>query len=249
MSAPENLQPGAFERIDAHQHFTAEFSPSLLYPILKRNRFDGTVAVVHTPSVAETRGLLALASEHEFIRGVVGWVDLNAPDAGRVLDEYQRHSRFRGVCWWFNGVLPEGLGELARRGLTLDVAAGFMGGIVERFPELRVVIAGVGTSVGAGQGTAPLEFAAHRPLHIKISGLITQAPTQWKAVEFQPAVREALAAFGAHRVMYGSDWPAYLPTGTWKEALAAFTQAIGAQTLETREQLLGATARRFYALE
>ena len=31
-------------------------------------------------------------------------------------------------------------------------------------------------------------------------------------------------------------------------ALAAFTQAIGAQTLETREQLLGATARRFYRL-
>jgi L-fuconolactonase len=110
---------------------------------------------------------------------------------------------------------------------------------------MRVVIDGV----GAGQGSVPLEFAAHRNLHVKISGLITQSPTQWKAADFQPAVRAALAVFGADRVMYGSDWPAYLPTGTWKEALAAFTQAIGAQTMETREQLLGATARRFYGLD
>ena len=64
-----------------------------------------------------------------------------------------------------------------------------------------------------------------------------------------PAVRAALAAFGPQRVMFGSDWPTYLPVGTWKEALAAFTQAIGPQTMETREHLLGGTARRFYGLD
>jgi len=245
VSAPVVPQPGGFARIDAHQHFTPEFSPSLLYPILKRNRFDGTVAVVHSPSVEETRSLLELAAEHEFIRGVVGWADLRDPGVGQLLEEYQRHAKFRGVRWWFDGALPEGLTEVARRGLTLDVAAGFTGQIVERNPELHVVIDGVGT----GQGIAPLEFAGHGNLYVKISGLITQSPGQWKAADFQPAVRAALAAFGADRVMYGSDWPAYLPTGTWKEALAAFTQAIGAQTMETREQLLGATARRFYGLE
>jgi L-fuconolactonase len=84
---------------------------------------------------------------------------------------------------------------------------------------------------------------------VKLSGLITDAPTQWKAAEFAPWARAALEAFGAERVMYGSDGPSYLPAGTWKEALAAFTQAIGAQSIETREQVLGATARRFYRLE
>jgi L-fuconolactonase len=48
--------------------------------------------------------------------------------------------------------------------------------------------------------------------------------------------------------MYGSDWPSYLPVGTWKEALAAFTQAIGAQPIEVRDELLGGTAIRFYRL-
>jgi L-fuconolactonase len=200
---------------------------------------------VHTPDVEETRWLLAQAAEHEYIRGVVAWADLADPGAGRLLDEYQRHPKFRGVRWWFEDTLPVALAEVARRGLTLDVAAGFTGAIVERFPDLRVVI----DDVGRGQGSPPVEFAGHRNLHVKISGLITAAPTRWKAAEFQPPVRAALAAFGADRVMYGSDWPAYLPEGTWKEALAAFTQAIGAQTMETREQLLGATARRFYRLD
>ncbi|MEO8369778.1 MAG: amidohydrolase family protein [Candidatus Solibacter sp.] len=242
---PDNLPPGGFARIDSHQHFTPEFSPSLLYPILKRNRFDGTVSVVPSPSVEATRWLLGQAAEHEFVRGVVGWVDLGNPGAGQVLDEYQRHAKFRGVRWWFDGTLPQSLEEVARRGLTLDVASGFTGQIVDRFPDMRVVI----DDVAAGQGSVPLEFAAHPNLYAKISGLITQAPTRWKVADFQPAVRATLAAFGVDRVMYGSDWPSYLPTGTWKEALAAFTQAIGAQTMETREHLLGATARRFYGLE
>ncbi len=66
--------------------------------------------------------------------------------------------------------------------------------------------------------------------------------------DLPPGLEAALAAFGPARTMYGSDWPSYLPVGTWKEALAAFTQSIGAQTLETREQLLGGTAHRFYRL-
>jgi predicted TIM-barrel fold metal-dependent hydrolase len=48
--------------------------------------------------------------------------------------------------------------------------------------------------------------------------------------------------------MFGSDWPAGLPDTAWKASLAAFTQAIGAQTIDVREELLGGTAERFYGL-
>lgn len=246
MSAPPGGEhAGSFPRIDAHQHFTREYLPSLLYPILKRNRFDGSVVVTSVPSVEETRWLLGLAAEHDFIRAVVGWVDLAHPRVGEVLDEYQRHPKFRGVCYWFEGQLPQGLGELVRRGLTLDVSAGFTLPIAEAFPRLRVAIDHVGTP----RAIAATSLAQHPNVFAKISGLITDAPTHWKAEQFQPPVRAALEAFGPERVMYGSDWPSYLPVGTWKEALAAFTQAIGPQTMETREQLLGGTARRFYRIE
>jgi len=245
VSAPAGTEPGAFPRIDSHQHFTREYLPSLLFPILRRNRFDGSVAVASLPSVEETRWLLSLAAEHSFIRAVVGWADLADPRLGDTLDEFQRHPKFRGVCYRFAGELPQGLGELERRGLTLDVTAGFSLEMVERFPSLPLAI----DHLTAGQGTGASSPAHYATVFAKISGLITAAPTRWKAAEFQPAVRAALEAFGPRRVMYGSDWPSYLPEGTWKEALAAFTQAIGPQSMETREHLLGGTARRFYRLE
>jgi predicted TIM-barrel fold metal-dependent hydrolase len=49
--------------------------------------------------------------------------------------------------------------------------------------------------------------------------------------------------------MFGSEWPVRLPDVTWKESLAVFTQSIGARSMEEREQLLGGTARLFYAIE
>ena len=144
--------PGEFSRIDSHQHFTREYLPSLLLPILKRNRFDGSVVVANVPSVEETRWLLGLAAEHDFIRAVVGWADLADPRVGDVLDEYQRHAKFRGVCYWFEGELParpRGTGPArAHAGRERGLYAGACG---SGFRTLRVAIDHVGT----GHGPAP----------------------------------------------------------------------------------------------
>jgi L-fuconolactonase len=237
----------SFPRVDSHQHFTREYLPPLLLPILKRNRFNGTV-LVNGPSCQEdNRWLLSLAGENDFILGVVCRAESNL---SAVLDEYQRHPKFRGVA--AAELHPDALAELARRDLTLDLPPRFdiVPSIAEAFPELRIAIDHVGRA-SLMQSERPEQFAAlarYPNVFVKISGLITDTPTQWKPAQFAPWVHAALAAFGAERVMYGSDWPSYLPEGTWKEALAAFTQAVGAQTIETREQLLGATARRFYRL-
>src|SRR5207302_7775051 len=113
-------------RIDAHQHFTAGYTPDLLVPILKRNRFEGSVVVCGEHDAPRH---FQLAAEHDFIRAVVGWADLADPHLGRVLDEYQRHVKFRGITAPAGHDLPEGmiagliegLAELERRNLTLDL--------------------------------------------------------------------------------------------------------------------------------
>lgn len=240
-------------RIDSHHHLTPEYSASLLFPILKRNRFEGSVLVAKADTVEETRWLLEQAAQHGYLRAVVGWADLGSPDLGRLLDEYQGHPKFRGVRYGATGDLPAGLAEVQRRGLTLDIDPRLdaVPRILDRYPDLRIAIDHLGRpSEPFDQWARELDAVAKAPqVFGKISGLITGAPGRWHAAQFQPYVRHALRVFGANRLMFGSDWPSYLPEGTWKEALAAFTQATGAQTLETREHLLGGTAARFYRLD
>ena len=66
--------------------------------------------------------------------------------------------------------------------------------------------------------------------------------------DLAPFVRHVLAVFPPDRLMFGSDWPVCLQAGSWKQALAAFTQAIGAQPQAIRDKILGETAIEFYRL-
>ena len=73
------------------------YLPQDLEPLLERNRFEGSVVVQANTILDETRWLLELAAQHEFIRGVVGWVDLTDRRLGAALDEFQRQPKFKGV--------------------------------------------------------------------------------------------------------------------------------------------------------
>lgn len=113
--------------------------------------------------------------------------------------------------------------------------------IAAQFPERTIVIDHLGYPP-TESWTADLERAAQfSNVYCKLSGLTMFG-------EARPYVQRALALLGPARLMFGSDWPNGLPAYTWKTSLASFTQAIGAQTIEVREQLLGGTAARVYRL-
>jgi len=219
-------------RLDAHQFFTTEHTAEHLASILKRNRFDGSIAVAR--SAEEAVWFLKLAEQHEFIRGVVG-----AGPLGQVT-----HPKLVAEAW-AGGGRPRLPIEVASAPLALQLA--------EHFPGARIAIVHLGFpplgGEDAGVWARDLERAAQFPeVFCKLSGLTTLAPKPWKAAGLRPYVQHALRVFGPRRVMFGSDWPAGLPDTIWKEALAAFTQSIGAETMETREHLLGGTAARFYGI-
>ena len=236
-------------RIDAHQCFTTEYTPDVLAPILKRNRFEGSVVVCHPDNIPFH---FELARKHAIIQAVVAWADLTAPDLGNILDAYQRHPKFRGVIYPHAAPFPDALAELERRDLTLDLPdPADIPPIADRFPSLRLIIDHLGRPPADPDAWArDVEAAAQYPqVSGKLSGLITHVATRWKAGDFRPYVHHALRVFGPGRLMFGSDWPAYLPEGTFKESLAAFTQSIGALPEEVREHLLGGTAARVYRIE
>ena len=235
-------------RIDSHQYFTPQHPPEHLKPILARNRFDGSIVLDDGP----------VPERHDFIKGVIHRAEPFDPKLGERLDEWQRDPRFKGVRFTLAGALPWGLGELAHRGLSLDLEVDTAGlGLVPRMaeaaPDLRIAIDDLanppyGTTMQE-HWKHGMELAARCPLvYCKASNLIQRAPSPWKAVDMREFVQHALAAFGPGRFMFGSGWPGCLPQAGWKETLAAFTQSIGAQPIEVREQVLGGAAARFYGV-
>lgn len=145
------------------------------------------------------------------------------------------HPKLRGIQIASSADLPAALDynlPIDLLGLLPDAPA-----IAAAHPNIAFVIDHLGHPHTGG-----LEAAARFPnVYCKLSGLR-------RFDDPRPLVRQALALFGPARLMFGSDWPNGLPDFTWKAALALFTQSIGAQTIETREQLLGGTAARVYGL-
>jgi len=141
-----------------------------------------------------------------------------------------------GVWARIPDVTPRILGAVAGRSLDLDLEMGSPReacGIAAAHPEIAVVL-----QAGQISGAAEFTALARVPnLYVKAAGVLPRE-----------TVRLALEAFGPSRMMFGSNWPAGLPEVTWKATLAAFTQAIGAQPVDVREELLGGTAARVYRL-
>jgi L-fuconolactonase len=234
-------------RIDSHVVFSQRHPPEHLKAILERNRFDGAILLVEgkalPPVTAPILGLVIHA----------GGLD------AATLDRYQQHSAFRGIQCSLQGGIPEGLDELARRAIPLDVemrSGDFptLLRLAERLPGLRLVIdhmarpqyqQGITDEWAHG-----MEAAALLPqVFCKISGLLTEVEgLPWCAEPIRPFVQHVLSVFPPSRLMFGSEWPARLPDIAWKESLAAFTQSIGARTMAVREQLMGDTARDFYGI-
>jgi predicted TIM-barrel fold metal-dependent hydrolase len=230
-------------RIDSHVCFSPDHPPEHLQAILARNRFDGAILLVDTLPFPATGPHIA------------GLIARQCPD----LEECQSDARFRGICASLAAGIPAAAPELARRGLTLDLAmrpAEFPAllRIAEQLPDLRIAIDHLARPSfpqgPTGDWLRGMESAARFPnVFCKISGLLTELEQlPWRAAPIRPFVQHALAVFGPRRLMFGSEWPVRLPDITWKENLAAFTQSIGAQSMEVREQLLGGTASEFYRL-
>jgi len=245
------------------------YGPEDLEPVLRDHHFDGTVTVQANVVMEETWWLLELAAATQSIKGVVAWVDLTDPKIGSILDACQQHPKFKGarhivhdepdVRWLLRDDVIRGLRELARRGIPYDLLLRpphlpLIPELAEQAPGLRMVIDHIAKPLIASHVWEPwardMETVSKIPgMHCKISGMITEANHKaWSADDLRPYVRHVLKLFGPDRLMFGSDWPVCKLAGTWKQTLAAFTQACGPLPRNEREKMLGETAVNFYGL-
>lgn len=245
------------------------YLPSDLRGILEEHRFQGSVLVQANTVMEETAWLLKLAAENSFILGVVAWVDLTASELPQILDQLQKDAKFKGVRhpvhdepdpgWLLRPDVLTGLRELARRDLPYDlllrpVHLPLIPRLAEAVPGLRMVIDHIAKpdiARGSQETWArDIAEAAKIPgLHCKLSGMVTEANhANWRSEDLRPYVQHVLNVFGPERCMFGSDWPVCRLAASWKQVLAAFTQACGPLPQVLRDELVGDSAARFYKL-
>src|SRR5256712_2377827 len=127
--------------IDALASIRRRFGPEDLRPLLAANGVDRTVLVQTISSLGETREFLATAAANEFIAGVVGWVDLTAPDLAEqfaALRAGPGGAKLVGIRHQVHDEAdPEWLGRRdVRRGLAAVGDAGLADDILVRTREL-----------------------------------------------------------------------------------------------------------------
>lgn len=269
-------------RVDAHHHLwdlAVRDQPWINGPALAPLRrsfgvddlyaaaqgIDATVVVQTVCVPEETPDLLALAAEHQLIAGVVGWVDLTAPDVADALAGLERE--------WLVGIRHQVQGERdprwlcrddVRAGLRAVADAGLVYDLLTLPPQLPAAIETVRAlddlvfvvdhlskpPIASGElepwATHMRTLAAHENVVCKLSGLVTEAAWEtWTVDDLRPYAETVLEAFGPERVMFGSDWPVCTLAASYQEVVAAAEALVGPSE---REQIFGETARRTYTL-
>jgi L-fuconolactonase len=250
---------------------TRVYGPADLAPDLAAAGIERTVLVQAAPTVAETDYLLELAESTPSVAAVVGWIDFEDRAQLGQIERWRRHPKFAGLrpmiqdipdtSWMLRDEVQWAYAALADLDLTFD-ALGFSRHlpnflqVMQRHPGLRVVIDHAMKPRIRDHGSAEREFAAwaegmkrlagETGAFCKLSGLVTEAKADWRDDDLAPYVTTVLEAFGADRVMWGSDWPVCrlrCDYAHWHTS----AQSLCAGLSETdRAAIFGGTAARFY---
>ena len=189
----------------------------------------GGVLVQAAPTEAETHFLLAQADANPQVLGVVGWVDMLAPDAPARITQLARHPKLKGLRpmlqdiadpdWMLQPALTPALQAMAHHGLVFDALVKPIHlmrvlALTQRHPQLRVVIDhGAKPSLDVpltewGDGLRAVALATPaQQVACKLSGLWTELPPGSDSAALTPWGEMLLSVWGPHRLIWGSDWP------------------------------------------
>ena len=273
--------------IDSHQHFwnyepvkhawidnamaviRKDFTPHDLKKVYQENGIDGCVAVQADQTLEETDFLLKLASENDYIKGVVGWVDFRAENIEDVLKQYSKFKKLKGFRHVVQGepdhnfllrpAFLNGIYKLENYNFTYDILIfphqlGATLEFVKKFPNQKFVIDHIAKPYikdGFYEGWATLmtEIGKHKNVFCKLSGMITEGDySTWTPQQIEPYMHLILKAFGPDRIMFGSDWPVCLVAGTYKKVKELVTNFIATLSPVEQQAIMGKNAIKFYNL-
>ena len=253
---------------EEHGTLRRDFTPRDLAPLLDNIEFDGSVAVQARQLVEETEWLLELADTDERVMGVVGWIDLRSNDVHSQIDRFSPHPKLRGVRhvvhdepdddFMLRSDFRRGLALLEPAGLTYDfllfpkhLSRALT--IADEFPNQRFVVDHIAKPFIRDGVMSPWdgemrEIARRDNVMCKLSGMVTEAATEWNAADFVPYIDVMMEAFGPARLMIGSDWPVSTIAGEYPAVMEIVLDYIRRLSESEQAAVSGDTCERFYGI-
>jgi L-fuconolactonase len=274
-------------KLDAHQHFwifndheygwindsmevlKRDYLPGDLCKELSTSGISGSVAVQARQSINETRWLLKLAEDNDFIKGVVGWVDLCSPELRKQLEEFTCYPKFKGVRHVIhdepddNFLLKDdflrGIAIIGDYNLTYDLLLfpkhlRVAEKMVSMFPHQRFILDHISKPLIRSQIIDPwkediLRIAKYKNVWCKLSGMVTEADwNNQKQEDFHPYLDIVFKAFGTERIMFGSDWPVCRLAGSYQHVLQIVENYISLLSAKERTKIMGNNCKDAYCL-
>ena len=275
------------QRIDSHQHFWKydpvqyswitddmeiirdDFMPEDLKPILDNYGFHGSVNVQADQSEEENAFLLNLTAENDFIKGVVGWVDLKADNVEERLAYYKQFDKMKGFrhvlqgeadrAYMLNADFKRGIAKLKQFGYTYDILIftdqiAYATEFAMAFPDQPFVLDHIAKpKIATGeidQWAKDIRALAKLDnVMCKVSGMVTEADwKEWKPGDFTPYMDLVFEAFGTDRLMFGSDWPVCRVAATYGDMLSVPEAYVAKLSQTEQEKFWGGNAVKFYGL-
>lgn len=274
-------------RIDAHQHFWIfdpvrdswidgtmqsiqnDFLPKDLYPLLIENNFSACVAVQASQTEEETNFLLDLASQNEFIKGVVGWVDVSDGTIAERLHHFSQYDKLKGFRhvvqgepddFMFRKEFRNGIKELKQFNFTYDILIFHRQlpaaiDLVNTFPDQAFVVDHIakpdiksGDILSWEKGIK--ELAKAENVMCKISGMVTEADwNSWKVDDLKPYLDVIFENFATSKLMFGSDWPVCNLAANYSQIVGVLESYCTQLPAQEQQLIWHDNAKNFYNLK
>lgn len=245
-----------------------DFLPQDLQPVLYENNVNGVIAVQADQSENENGFLIELSKKNSFIKGIVGWVNLQNENIENKLLYYSKLPVIKGfrhiVQAEQNGFLENknflnGIGILKRFNFTYDIliyenqleeTVEF----VNKFAGQKFIIDHCAKPEIKNKSilkweSGIKEISKNKNIYCKLSGLTTEANwNSWQEPDFHPYLDVIFENFGTDRLVFGSDWPVVLISGgysKWKNLLENYMSDF---SKEDKEKVFTKNAIEFYNL-
>lgn len=275
------------ERIDSHHHLwryshadypwmlkgmesiRRDFLVPELESTMHAAKIDGVVTVQARQSLLETDFLLDLASRHDIIRGVVGWLPLADPAITSYIEKYWHYPKLKAVrhvlhdepddFYMLREDFNRGIAQLDDVGLRYDILI-FERHLpqtiqfVDRYPHQIFIVDHIAKPQIKDHRLSPWrermqDLSRRENVYCKLSGLVTEADWKgWTELDLQPYIDTVLECFGPNRLMFGSDWPVSLVACPYKKWIEVVERSTASLSSAERGRLFGGTAKEAYRL-